>query len=79
MPYREQAVKQAKGYDKAGEAFGEGHEIVIDSRESRVLMSIKRNESLVEEREDLYLKNSPKRKGLTDNLMIIFIDTISRR
>lgn len=49
-PFRRVVLRDAKGYESVQEAYKAGHEVVIDTKESKVSFKIDRNATLVEER-----------------------------
>ncbi len=49
-PFRRVVLRDAKGYETKEEAYKNGHEVVVDTKESVVSFKITKNETLVEER-----------------------------
>jgi len=56
-----------------------GHEIVINVNESEVHTYVQRNETIALERRETYKnKSEEKRKGMANNLLFVYVDTMSR-
>lgn len=67
---------EAKSYDSLDQALKAGHEYIIDTEVSKVHIEVQRNETLVQERMKMQEKD---RGNLKENLLLVHIDTISRR
>ncbi|CDW73399.1 duf229 domain containing protein [Stylonychia lemnae] len=73
FPYS--VYKHSKGYSSYDEAKKAGHEMIVDVKDSRLDIIVNRNEKLVEERKKL--QKGPR--ALNDNLIVIFVDALSRQ
>ncbi|CDW77562.1 duf229 domain containing protein [Stylonychia lemnae] len=71
-------INNSKGYDTLEEALV-NHEVIVDTKNSKMITSVLRNETLVKERQQTMEKSNKLRGDLQQNLMIVFIDTLSRQ
>eukprot|EP00347_Sterkiella_histriomuscorum_P016893 403351446 len=69
-------LNNSVGYDSLDDALKAGHEAIIDSKQSKIVSKVVRDNKLVEQRK---LLQSESRGDLQDNLILVFTDTVSRQ
>ncbi|KAL4463270.1 hypothetical protein ABPG74_007271 [Tetrahymena malaccensis] len=67
----------AKGYDSVLEAQIDKHDVIFDRKEQKYLINIQFNDTLSKERKKI--TEQLKEKPITKNVLLIFIDAVSRQ
>ncbi|KAL4482506.1 hypothetical protein ABPG72_001482 [Tetrahymena utriculariae] len=71
------AFRQSKGYSSLEQAFNDQYDVVFDRKEQKYHIDVQFNKTLSEERKKIANENPSK--PLSKNILIIFIDAISRQ
>ncbi|CDW73595.1 UNKNOWN [Stylonychia lemnae] len=75
--YPYQIVKHSVGYDTLEDAIKNNHEVIVDTKNEKMIINVPRNETLAQERRKIAKKVD--RGDLTQNVLLVFIDTLSRQ
>lgn len=72
--FQKQVLDKAVFYKTLSEAKAGGHEQIVDIENQEAIYNLKKNDDLVKER-----KSNNSNVGVADNIIVIFIDAVSRR
>ncbi|CDW91056.1 duf229 domain containing protein [Stylonychia lemnae] len=70
-------LKHSQGYDSLEEAIANNHEVIVDTRNEKMIITVPRNETLAQERKEI--SKNVQRGDLRQNILLVFIDTLSRQ